>query len=221
MPAELLASRVSANADGAAISRQIADPVRKRLESLIFFSRGNPFGQQTTRTMFGSSNGSAQDLDGAISRVHMRRMNEPFWKTKTLEAMTPEEWESLCDGCGKCCLAKLEDEDTGEIYWTSVGCRLFNSETCRCNDYENRLKTVTDCVQLTPEKVRTLSWLPSTCAYKLVAEGRDLYWWHHLVSGDRETIHQAGMSMRSRVDVLETELNEPEDYFEYMLEEEP
>ncbi|RUW12371.1 YcgN family cysteine cluster protein, partial [Mesorhizobium sp. M1A.F.Ca.IN.022.05.2.1] len=102
-------------------------------------------------------------------------MNAPFWKTKTLEAMTPDEWESLCDGCGKCCLSKLEDEDTGEIYWTSVGCRLFDAEKCLCSDYANRLARVPDCVGLTPQNVRTITWLPKTCAYRLVAEGHDLY----------------------------------------------
>jgi uncharacterized cysteine cluster protein YcgN (CxxCxxCC family) len=148
-------------------------------------------------------------------------MTEPFWKTKTLEKMTGSEWESLCDGCGKCCLSKLEDEDTGEIYFTSVGCRLFNAETCRCGDYKNRLKQVSDCVGLTPQNVRTLSWLPRTCAYRLVAEGSDLFSWHPLVSGDPESVHKAGISMRGRVSASETDLAEPEDYFEHMLEEEP
>jgi uncharacterized cysteine cluster protein YcgN (CxxCxxCC family) len=145
----------------------------------------------------------------------------PFWKTKTLEAMTPTEWESLCDGCGKCCLSKLEDEDTGEIYWTSVGCRLFDGQTCRCSDYVNRLARVPDCVGLTPQNVRTISWLPKTCAYRLVAEGHDLYWWHRLVSGSAETVHEAGISMRGRVRASETDLAEPDDYFDYMLDDEP
>lgn len=154
-------------------------------------------------------------------RVTCHAMDEPFWKTTPLEAMSPSQWESLCDGCGKCCLSKLEDEDTGEIYWTSVGCRLFDSETCRCADYANRLARVPDCVGLTPENVRTISWLPSTCAYRLVGEGHDLYWWHHLVSGSRETVHEAGVSVRGMVTASEDDLAEPEDYFEHMLEEEP
>jgi uncharacterized cysteine cluster protein YcgN (CxxCxxCC family) len=126
-------------------------------------------------------------------------MNDrPFWKTKTLEAMSPAEWESLCDGCGRCCLNKLEDVDTGHIAWTDIACTLLDQETCRCSDYENRQATVPDCIQLTPESVRALSWLPPSCAYRLVAEGRDLYWWHYLVSGDRETVHQAGVSVAGR-----------------------
>ncbi|MCO5065209.1 MAG: YcgN family cysteine cluster protein [Rhizobiaceae bacterium] len=145
-------------------------------------------------------------------------MTIPFWKAKPLERMTAQEWESLCDGCGKCCLSKLEDEDTGDIYWTSVGCRLLDCETCRCRDYPNRLKVVDDCVGLTPDKVRSLGWLPQTCAYRLVAEGRDLYWWHHLVSGSFDTVHEAGISVRGRVTALETDLAEPEDYFEHMLD---
>lgn len=151
----------------------------------------------------------------------MRGMAESFWKTKTLEEMDVAEWESLCDGCGKCCLSKLEDEDTSDIYWTSVGCRLLDIESCRCADYSNRLARVPDCVGLTPEKVRTLPWLPSTCGYRLVAEGRDLYWWHPLLSGSAETVHEAGISIRGRVTALETELAEPEDYFEHILDEEP
>lgn len=151
----------------------------------------------------------------------MAVMAAPFWTVKTLEEFSPQEWEALCDGCGKCCLAKLEDEDTGDIYWTSVGCRLFDGETCRCRDYDNRLATVPDCIRLTPQNVRTIPWLPQTCAYRLVAEGRDLYWWHHLVSGSRQTVHEAGISVRGRVTASEDELSDPEDYFVHMLEEEP
>lgn len=151
----------------------------------------------------------------------MRKMAKPFWKEKTLEEMSPTEWESLCDGCGKCCLSKLEDEDTGEIYFTSVGCRLFDAKTCRCKDYTNRLATVSDCVGLTPVNVRTISWLPSTCAYRLVAEGRDLYPWHHLISGDRMTVHTNGVSVRGRVTASEDDMQETEDYLDHMLDGEP
>jgi uncharacterized cysteine cluster protein YcgN (CxxCxxCC family) len=123
---------------------------------------------------------------------------EPFWRRKTLAEMSEAEWESLCDGCGRCCLNKLEDWDTGEISWTNVACRLLDGESCRCRDYPNRHKKVSDCVALTPENVPALKWLPPTCGYRLVAEGRDLYWWHHLVSGDRDTVHQAGVSVSGR-----------------------
>lgn len=148
-------------------------------------------------------------------------MTTPFWKSKSLEAMSQAEWESLCDGCGKCCMAKLEDEDTGEIHFTSVGCRLLDVSNCRCADYDHRFALVSDCVRLTPETVRSVAWLPSTCAYRLVAEGRDLHDWHPLVSGRPETVHEAGISMRGRITALENELAEPEDYFEHMLDAEP
>lgn len=121
-----------------------------------------------------------------------------FWETKTLEEMTDNEWEQLCDGCARCCLNKLEDWETGEIAWTNVACSLLDGATCRCKDYANRQATVPDCVQLTPHEVKSLSWLPPTCAYRLVSEGKKLYWWHHLLSGSRETVHDVGISTRSR-----------------------
>src|ERR1035437_7747143 len=119
-----------------------------------------------------------------------------FWKTKTLEEMSNVEWESLCDGCARCCLEKLEDEDTGKIYFTHVSCKLLDAGLCACKDYANRSDKVPDCVRLTPANVRTLNWLPPSCGYKLVEEGRDLYWWHHLISGDPNTVHEAGVSAR-------------------------
>ena len=122
-----------------------------------------------------------------------------FWKTKTLEEMSIAEWESLCDGCARCCLEKLEDEDTGQIYYTHVSCKLLDAGLCACKDYPNRSAQVPDCVRLTPDNVRTLNWLPPSCGYKLVAEGRDLYWWHPLISGSPATVHEAGVSVRGRV----------------------
>lgn len=121
-----------------------------------------------------------------------------FWKDKTLTEMSEQEWESLCDGCGKCCLVGLEDEDTGEIYLTDVACKLFDSGACRCSDYPNRQKRVHDCVKLTPENVPELHWLPKTCAYRLVAQKRDLFWWHPLISGDPNSIHVANVSVRGK-----------------------
>ncbi len=121
-----------------------------------------------------------------------------FWRTRSLDEMTTHEWESLCDGCARCCLNKLEYEDSGEIDWTEIACRLLDDETCRCNDYANRHERVPDCIELTTSAVNTIRWLPPTCAYRLVAEGRDLYWWHPLVSGDPDTVHYAGISVRGR-----------------------
>ena len=131
----------------------------------------------------------------------------PFWRRKTLAEMTPVEWESLCDGCGRCCLNKLEDEDTGRVYYTDVGCRLLDGSTCRCKDYLNRNELVADCVRLSADNVADLKWLPPTCAYRLVAHGRDLYWWHPLVSGDPETVHAAGISVRGRVAISEEDIS--------------
>lgn len=134
----------------------------------------------------------------------------PFWRAKSLDEMTTAEWESLCDGCARCCLIKLEDVDTGELAFTDIACRLLDLDKCTCTDYANRTTRVPDCAQVTPELARTANWLPSTCAYRLLAEGKDLYWWHPLVSGDRETVHQAGMSVRHRV-LHESRRLDPED----------
>jgi len=132
----------------------------------------------------------------------------PFWRRKTLEDMSSSEWESLCDGCARCCLVKLEDEDTGDIHFTDIGCTLLDSGSCRCRDYRRRKQRVSDCVKLTPEAVRTLSWLPVTCAYRLVAEGKDLPDWHPLVSGSPDSVHEAGVSVRGRVIASEDDLEQ-------------
>lgn len=122
----------------------------------------------------------------------------PFWKQKTLAQMSVAEWESLCDGCGKCCVISLEDADTGTLHRTDVACNQFDTNACGCKDYANRKKLAPDCVKLTAKNVPKLDWLPPTCAYRLIADGRDLYWWHPLVSGDPETVHIAGASVRGQ-----------------------
>ncbi len=138
-----------------------------------------------------------------------------FWQAKTLKEMTVDEWESLCDGCGKCCLHKLEDEETNEVYYTSVACKLLDSQTCRCQDYEKRKSLVPDCLTLEVDDAAAFNWLPVTCAYRLLAEKKPLYDWHPLVSGDQNTVHQSGMSVANRV-TLEKDVNE-EDMEEYVI----
>jgi uncharacterized cysteine cluster protein YcgN (CxxCxxCC family) len=125
-------------------------------------------------------------------------VSAPFWKTKTLPEMTAAEWESLCDGCGRCCLHKLRFEETGELAFTNVACRLLDLRSCACGDYARRREHVPDCVQLRPADLAAMDWLPPSCAYRAVAEGRELAWWHPLVSGDPETVHAAGVSVRGR-----------------------
>ena len=125
-------------------------------------------------------------------------LNKNFWKTKSLVDFSTEEWEALCDGCGKCCLHKIEYADTGEIEYTNVACTLLNDNSCKCKDYTNRHKKIPDCLVITAQKISTIKWLPDTCAYKLVWEGKDLYWWHYLKSGSHQSIHDAGVSVRGR-----------------------
>lgn len=145
----------------------------------------------------------------------MSTRTKPFWQSKKLAEMTPAEWESLCDGCGKCCLNKIEFEDTGEIAFTNVACKLLDPHSCQCSDYKNRKKLVPDCVKLSAKNIARIRWMPSTCAYRLVAEGKPLFDWHPLVSGDPDSVHQAGASMRGRTISelkLTPELDELEDY---------
>lgn len=135
----------------------------------------------------------------------------PFWQRKHLGEMSPAEWESLCDGCGKCCLAKLEDEDTGEVYYTELVCRYMDTDSCRCTVYPERLKKVPGCTVLTAETVSDYGWLPRTCAYRTLAENRPLPDWHPLRSGDPDSVHEAGVSVRNRVI---SEADVPEDDWE-------
>ena len=124
--------------------------------------------------------------------------DQPFWRDRQLEDLSQAEWESLCDGCGRCCLMKLEDEDTAEIYNSDVRCRLLNGDTCKCSDYPNRQSKVKDCIKLTPQNVVEIDWIPKSCAYRRIAEGRGLAWWHPLISGDPDTVVQAGVAVRGR-----------------------
>lgn len=132
---------------------------------------------------------------------------QPFWRQKTLAELSQDQWESLCDGCAKCCLVKLIDEDDESLHFTNVSCHLLDCESCRCTDYDRRQAIVPDCVILTPKLLDDLSWMPSTCAYRLVYEGKDLPEWHHLICGDKEMVHKAGISARGKV-ISETEVDD-------------
>jgi uncharacterized cysteine cluster protein YcgN (CxxCxxCC family) len=139
---------------------------------------------------------------------------KPFWQRKSLAQMTPDEWESLCDGCGLCCLIRFEDEETGEVIPTRVACKLLDAHLCRCKDYSNRKQYVPDCIKLTPGNIDALNWMPKSCAYRRLHEGRGLAWWHPLVSGDPESVHLAGVSIRGQT-ISEEALADPEDAIDF------
>ena len=139
---------------------------------------------------------------------------KPFWETKRLDEMTAAEWESLCDGCGLCCLVRFEDEETLEVIPTRVHCKLFDPVSCRCSDYANRKAYVPDCIKLTPGAIEDLEWMPKSCAYRRLHEGRALAEWHPLISGDPESVHRAGVSVRGET-INENTLADPEDALDY------
>ncbi len=136
-----------------------------------------------------------------------------------MEAMDRAQWESLCDGCGRCCIHRLEDEDTGEVHATRIACRLLDCHSCLCTDYPNRHAQVPECLSMTPRTARQAHWLPASCAYRRLAEGRGLAWWHPLVSGTAETVHSAGISVRGRV-VPEGDVD-PDDLEAYLVDDGP
>jgi uncharacterized protein len=140
---------------------------------------------------------------------------QPWWEAVSLADMSDSQWESLCDGCAKCCLVKLEDYDSADIYHTNVTCQLLDTESCRCSDYAGRHKVVDDCIKLDRTNINTLSWLPKSCSYRLIADGQPLPDWHHLRSGDAEMIHSYGASLRGKV-VSELEVRE-EDIEDYII----
>ena len=137
-----------------------------------------------------------------------------FWETKSLAEMSAVEWESLCDGCGLCCLIRFEDEETGEVFATRAHCKLFDGALCRCSDYPNRKKYVPDCIKLTPHNIEALEWMPKSCAYRRLHEGRGLPAWHPLVTGDPESVHEAGVSIRNQT-ISEASLADPEDALDF------
>lgn len=139
----------------------------------------------------------------------------PFWETKSLEELTQPEWESLCDGCGQCCLVKLEDEDTGEIFITNIACRMLDMETCRCKDYQHRSQVVPTCLVLGPNQIQLFGYLPETCAYRCLFEGRELPGWHPLLSGDGESVIQAGISIKPYA--MSEEFIHPEQFSEHVI----
>lgn len=138
-----------------------------------------------------------------------------FWLGKKLDQMSQHEWEQLCDGCGKCCLHKLEDEDDGQVYYTNIACSYLSETDCRCRSYSERLQLVPDCIDLRPQDVSEFHWLPSTCSYRLIAEQKPLPQWHHLVCGDPQAVHRSGNSVQGKV-IPEGQVDE-DDYEECIV----
>ena len=141
----------------------------------------------------------------------MTDLEPNYWKNKPLSELSPAEWEALCDGCAKCCLYKLEDSDTGEVHFTNVHCRLLDTETGHCSDYPNRSRRVSDCVTITLDILKDPYWLPATCAYRRLAEGKDLPPWHPLVTGDPDSVTRAGHSICGRT-ICEDDADELENH---------
>jgi len=167
-----------------------------------------------TRRLSPKAAGETSETTGENDRTGLRPR---FWERIPLQKMTTAEWEALCDGCGKCCLNKLEDEDTGEIAFTRIACRLLDDSTCRCTHYEIRHQFVPDCVTLSPKTIaKNAYWMPGSCAYRLLAEGKQLRWWHYLISGDRNTVHEAGISVQGMT-VSEFDVAE-EDWEDHLIE---
>lgn len=151
--------------------------------------------------------------------IDRKGLSARFWEKKPLAKMSQKEWEALCDGCGKCCLNKLEDEGSGEVALTRVACRLLDDSICRCAQYDIRHQFIPECIVLTPESIEQHAyWLPKTCAYRLVWEGRGLYDWHPLLSGRAESVHEAGVSVQ---DMTVSEWEVPEEEWEEFIIEEP
>lgn len=150
-----------------------------------------------------------------ISLSPMEKEKKPFWETKKLHEMTTDEWEALCDGCALCCLHKFEDEDTLEIFYTGVSCKMLNIESCRCKAYKNRFNVVVDCIKIKPRNFNRMHMLPRTCAYRKIFEGQKLEPWHHLISGDKESVHEAGISVRGKA--MPEENVHPDDITDFVL----
>ena len=151
--------------------------------------------------------------------IERKGLTTRFWEKKSLSQMSVVEWEALCDGCGKCCLNKIEDDDSGDVYFTRVACRLFDNSTCYCGQYENRHQFVPECITLTPKSIKDHAyWLPKTCAYLLLWQKKPLYEWHPLISGSEQSVHDAGISIKEQT-VPEFEVHE-DDWENYLIEDE-